>query len=308
MGLIPNNGPACTASRETAAFLEVFQGPVEFVKTKYGVDVLELGVPLVSWYSPLLNVVLTDEAFFMGFGSDAQKERFGAAPFHCVGTMVDPKANPRRPPIKDLDFPLTSISAARDAGKHIVLLSLGSAVTDVMWTRLPPDEHGFGSGKEFAQYVWKAAFEALGSSEDVLVVLAHGPQEDALEGLDVPKNVMPFEWVPQLEVLPLSDAFVTHGGMGSVMESVAFGVPMVVVPVFGDQPNNADNVQKLKMGVAFRRPRETFGAESFVRALTTLLDPALSNGHREAVASTAERMRAAGGAAKAIELILGVAN
>ena len=32
VGLVPNNGPACTASRETAAFLEVFQGPVEFVK------------------------------------------------------------------------------------------------------------------------------------------------------------------------------------------------------------------------------------------------------------------------------------
>ena len=47
--------------------------------------------------------------------------------------------------------------------------------------------------------------------------------------------VMPFDWVPQLEVLPLSDALVTPGGMGSVMESVAFGVPMVVVPVFASE-------------------------------------------------------------------------
>ena len=244
----------------------------------------------------------------MGFGSDAQKERFGAAPFHCVGTMVDPKANPRRPPIKDLDFPLAAISAARDAGKHIVLLSLGSGVTGVLWARMPLGAHGFGSGKEFAQHVWKAALEALGSSEDVLVVLAHAPHEDALEGLDVPNNVLPFEWVPQLEVLPLCDAFVTHGGMGSVMESVAFGVPMVVVPAFGDQPDNADNVQKLNMGVAFQRPRVTLNAESLGRALMPLLDPALSKEHREAVASTAARVRAAGGAAKAIDLILGVAN
>ena len=49
VGLIPNTGPACTASYENAAFLENFQGPVEFVKTKYGVDILELGVPLFSW-------------------------------------------------------------------------------------------------------------------------------------------------------------------------------------------------------------------------------------------------------------------
>ena len=31
---------------------------------------------------------------------------------------------------------------------------------------------------------------------------------------------MPFDWVLQHEVLPLSDALVTPGGMGSVMESV----------------------------------------------------------------------------------------
>lgn len=305
VGLIPNTGPACTAPYETAPFLDAFQGPAEFVRSKYGIDVLELGVPFVSWYSPLLNVVLTDEAFFVGFGSDAQKERFGAAPFHCVGSLVDPKSTVR-PPVPD--FPLDSIAAAREAGKRIVLISLGSAVTGLLWARLPPGEHGFASGKEFAHHVWKAAFGALGSADDVLVVMALGPHADALEGLSVPANFMPFPVVPQLEALPLCDAFVTHGGMGSVMESVAFGVPMVVVPVSWDQPDNADTVQRLNMGVAFRRPRENLGAESLGKAVAQLLEPALSEEYRQAVASTAARMQAAGGAARTIELIFSVAK
>lgn len=117
---------------------------------------------------------------------------------------------------------------------------------------------------------------------------------------------MPFPKVPQLEVLPLCDVFVTHGGMGSIMESVMFGVPMVVIPAFGDQPANADNVQKLNMGITFQRPRETLGAESLGKAISQLLDPTLSEEYRAAIVSTAERMQAAGGAAKAIELILNV--
>ena len=124
--------------------------------------------------------------------------------------------------------------------------------------------------------MWKAAFEALGSTEDIVVLLACGPKEYALEGLIVPQNFMPFPMVPQLEVLPLCNVFVTHGGMGSIMESVMCGVPMVVIPAFGDQPANADNVQKLNMGITFQRPRETLGAESLRKAIAQLLDPTLS--------------------------------
>ena len=126
---------------------------------------------------------------------------------------------------------------------------------------------------------------------------------------------MPFPKVPQLEVLPLCDVFVTHGGMGSIMESVMFGVPMVVIPAFGDQPANADNVQKLNMGITFQRPRETLGAESLGKAISQLLDPTLSEEYRAAMRPRrreckpqAERMQAAGGAAKTIELILNVSE
>ena len=41
-------------------------------------------------------------------------------------------------------------------------------------------------------------------------------------------------------------------------KALYFGVPMAVVPIFGDQPQNADVVAKAGCGVSFRRPLETF--------------------------------------------------
>jgi UDP:flavonoid glycosyltransferase YjiC (YdhE family) len=36
--------------------------------------------------------------------------------------------------------------------------------------------------------------------------------------------------VPQLEILPYTKLFITHGGMNSTMEAVNYGVPMIVIP------------------------------------------------------------------------------
>lgn len=34
--------------------------------------------------------------------------------------------------------------------------------------------------------------------------------------------------------------FISHGGLGSIMESKYYGVPVLVIPFFGDQPSNAE--------------------------------------------------------------------
>ena len=77
------------------------------------------------------------------------------------------------------------------------------------------------TGRDFAEHVFGRAFEALGGRDDVLVVLACGSKgpADALGGAlggAAPRNFLPCGFVPQLDVLPLCDAFVTHGGAGSV--------------------------------------------------------------------------------------------
>lgn len=44
-------------------------------------------------------------------------------------------------------------------------------------------------------------------------------------------------------------AFITHGGISSIMEAVNCGVPVIVMPQFGDQFSNAALVEKRGFGV-----------------------------------------------------------
>lgn len=55
----------------------------------------------------------------------------------------------------------------------------------------------------------------------------------------VPPNVTVREFVPQADVLAHAQLMVCHGGSGTVLCGLAAGVPMVIVPLFADQPDNA---------------------------------------------------------------------
>lgn len=45
-------------------------------------------------------------------------------------------------------------------------------------------------------------------------------------------------------------AMVCHGGFGTTLLGLAAGVPMVVVPIFADQPHNARRVEATGAGIA----------------------------------------------------------
>ncbi|MFI7612527.1 macrolide family glycosyltransferase [Nonomuraea terrae] len=81
------------------------------------------------------------------------------------------------------------------------------------------------------------------------VVLAVGGVDPATLG-PIPPNVEVHARVPQLAVLRHARAFVTHAGMGSTMESLHFGVPMVAVPQMAEQRANADRIAELGLGQA----------------------------------------------------------
>uniref|UniRef100_A0A7E4UTP5 UDP-glucuronosyltransferase n=1 Tax=Panagrellus redivivus TaxID=6233 RepID=A0A7E4UTP5_PANRE len=54
------------------------------------------------------------------------------------------------------------------------------------------------------------------------------------------KNLITKKWLPQKQLLshPKTLAFITHGGMNSIIETVRAGVPAITVPMFGDQFRN----------------------------------------------------------------------
>ncbi|XP_050359273.1 UDP-glucosyltransferase 2-like [Nymphalis io] len=81
--------------------------------------------------------------------------------------------------------------------------------------------------------------------QDLIKVFAELPYtvlwkfEEQLEGL--PKNVHVRSWMPQTSILAHKNVkvFITHGGLLSTFESLRFGIPIIAIPVFGDQPSNA---------------------------------------------------------------------
>ena len=59
--------------------------------------------------------------------------------------------------------------------------------------------------------------------------------EEAME--DVPDNILVSSWLPQPSLLAHKNVrlFVTHGGAGSIQETICHKTPIVGVPVHGDQ-------------------------------------------------------------------------
>ena len=68
-------------------------------------------------------------------------------------------------------------------------------------------------------------------------------EADTLEGQ--PKNVFISKWLPQDDVLahPNIKLFISHCGLGGVVEAKYHAVPIVGLPLFGDQPGNAAKIQ-----------------------------------------------------------------
>lgn len=88
----------------------------------------------------------------------------------------------------------------------------------------------------------------------------------------IPSNVETRPAWPQIRVLEQADLFITHGGMNSVNEVLACGVPMVVIPAGNDQPMVARQVSGLGCGEVLDR-RNLSAAEVRKTVRTILADP-----------------------------------
>lgn len=83
-------------------------------------------------------------------------------------------------------------------------------------------------------------------------------------------NVHVERWWPQEAVLPHASAAVGHGGFGTTLACLAAGVPMVVVPLFADQPHNARRVRAIGAGITLDGGPASVGALS--KAVRRILD------------------------------------
>jgi MGT family glycosyltransferase len=131
-------------------------------------------------------------------------------------------------------------------------------------------------------------------------VVSKGPQHELFELAD---NMTGAEFLPQTSILAEVDLVVTHGGNNTVTESFFFGKPMVVLPLFWDQYDNAQRVHELGYGVRLdtygHEPEELRGAIDLVLADEML---------RERMRRISVRLQANPGTTRAAGLIERVAE
>jgi MGT family glycosyltransferase len=163
-------------------------------------------------------------------------------------------------------------------GRPVVLVSLGTEVND---------RPGFFDTCDaaFADARWH-------------VVMALGRGNLPTGRPPAPDHVEMHEWIPYREVLPHTDVVVCHGGMGSILEALYFGRPLVIVPHTPEQELNARRTAELGLGVML--PEHDFTAER-LRAAVELA--AGDHGIRDRLAAMRSSMRAAGGPAAAARLV-----
>ena len=88
---------------------------------------------------------------------------------------------------------------------------------------------------------------------------------------DAPANVLISSWLPQTSLLAHDNVkvFITHGGAGSVQETICHKTPIVGVPFGGDQFPNVNEAVAKKIGV--KVDWHTMTEESLLAAVTSVL-------------------------------------
>src|SRR6185312_7135694 len=99
---------------------------------------------------------------------------------------------------------------------------------------------GFSTTFQDQAGVLSRVIEALGTL-DVRAVVTAGPSFD-LQSLPTAKNVHVCASAPHSQILKEAAVVVTHCGHGTVVRTLAAGVPMVCMPMGRDQNENAARV------------------------------------------------------------------
>ncbi|XP_036175128.1 UDP-glucuronosyltransferase 1A9-like isoform X4 [Myotis myotis] len=136
------------------------------------------------------------------------------------------------------------------SGEHgIVVFSLGSMVSDI------PEKKAM----EIA--------DALGKIPQTVLWRYTGTRPSNLA-----KNTILVKWLPQNDLLghPKTRAFITHSGSHGIYEGICNGVPMVMMPLFGDQMDNAKRMETRGAGVSLNVLEMT--SEDLENALKTVIN------------------------------------
>jgi UDP:flavonoid glycosyltransferase YjiC (YdhE family) len=113
-----------------------------------------------------------------------------------------------------------------------------------------------------------------------------------------PEHVRVEQFVPQEEILAEADLVIAHGGSGTLIGSLAHGIPSVLLPMGADQPHNTWRC--VELGTALELDPVTFTAQEAARAVTTVLG---EDSYRRAARRIQDEINALPEPAEALRLI-----
>ena len=175
----------------------------------------------------------------------------------------------------DATVELPTLVTERPPGSALVYLSLGS----------------LGSADV---ELMRRLVDVLGQTRHRFIV-SKGPQASQYE---LAANMWGAEFLPQTTLLPLVDLVITHGGNNTTTEAFHHGKPMVVLPLFWDQYDNAQRVQETGHGI--RLATYAFADHELTDAIETLL---ADHELRARMAAGAELIRSRDGRTTAADVL-----
>jgi MGT family glycosyltransferase len=148
--------------------------------------------------------------------------------FHYCGPLLD--ADSRAP----VDFPFERLT-----DRPLVYASLGTLQNRQLW-------------------LFSSIAQACAGLE-VQLVLSLGGADAAMSADDLPGSPLVVRFAPQLQLLQRAKLAITHAGLNTVLESLAFAVPLVAIPITNDQPGVAARLAWTGAGEVVRLSRLTVG-------------------------------------------------
>lgn len=107
-------------------------------------------------------------------------------------------------------------------------------------------------------------------------ILLVGPgNAEALQQKGAPADVHFADYAPHSVLFPHAAAIIHHGGIGTTAQAMRAGKPQLVVPHFGDQPDNANRVERL--GIGRMVAPSAYNPTRAARALASVLNTAHLN-------------------------------
>ncbi|HYP40113.1 MAG TPA: glycosyltransferase [Chloroflexia bacterium] len=109
--------------------------------------------------------------------------------------------------------------------------------------------------------IFPAIVEGL-RDEPINLIVTIGQNQDPEQFGPQPPHIHIVRYIPHTLLFPLCDLFITHSPFYTVMSALSYGLPLLMVPIAGDQPAHAARVAGLGVGRVLKRkahPENYFG-------------------------------------------------